>query len=171
MAKSNAAKKRQPAYMDEKPQTTKREVIEREIARIVREEGTCTPERLVQVAADPKNPVHPHFEWDDDVAAHRYRLTQAVDMILASRFVYLLNEEKRGGAEVVDINAHSLRKYLPADAGKGKGFVLRTDVLEDDNHRQAFIARKKRELLSWCNSIVDVHELDEIREAIVKMVE
>lgn len=36
-----------------------------------------TPEEIVEKANDPDSELHKCFEWDDTVAAHKYRLTQA----------------------------------------------------------------------------------------------
>ena len=40
-----------------------------------------TPATLLEVASDKTSPLHDDFEWRDDVAAQKYRLQQAADMI------------------------------------------------------------------------------------------
>lgn len=49
--------------------------------------GALTPELLVQVANDPKNPLHAYFEWDEQRAAHRYRVEQARHLLRSIRVV------------------------------------------------------------------------------------
>lgn len=39
--------------------------------------GTLTPKALVDASRKPTAPLHGCFEWDDEVAAERYRETQA----------------------------------------------------------------------------------------------
>lgn len=39
--------------------------------------GRVTAEKLVQAASDRKHPMHGDFTWDNDEAAHQYRLGQA----------------------------------------------------------------------------------------------
>lgn len=39
--------------------------------------GRLEPEFVVSAAKDTKSPLHPHFEWNDKVAAHAYRMDQA----------------------------------------------------------------------------------------------
>jgi hypothetical protein len=39
--------------------------------------GRFTADQVVDAAKDPSSPLHEYFEWSDDVAAHRYRLSQA----------------------------------------------------------------------------------------------
>lgn len=43
--------------------------------------GTLTPELVVKDATSPKSPLHDYFEWDDDIAAHKFRLEQARTLI------------------------------------------------------------------------------------------
>lgn len=50
------------------------------LARISRNEP-LTQELVVEKARDPKSPAHKYFEWRDSVAAHRYRLGQAGELI------------------------------------------------------------------------------------------
>ncbi|MEO5375107.1 MAG: hypothetical protein H7840_12625 [Alphaproteobacteria bacterium] len=40
-----------------------------------------TADRVVADANAPSSPLHPLFEWDDDEAAHQYRLVQARSLI------------------------------------------------------------------------------------------
>jgi hypothetical protein len=44
-------------------------------------DGLITADSVVEAAKDPANVLHGEFEWRDDVAAHRYRLQQARQLI------------------------------------------------------------------------------------------
>jgi hypothetical protein len=48
---------------------------------IYEERGELTPEAVVEEARDPAHPLHTRFEWDDQKAAHSYRLIQAERLI------------------------------------------------------------------------------------------
>lgn len=52
-----------------------------ELDRIARSDGLLRPERVVEVARDPENPLHTQFEWDDSEAAQLYRVQQARGLI------------------------------------------------------------------------------------------
>jgi hypothetical protein len=39
--------------------------------------GRLRPDDVVEDARDPRSPMHPHFEWDNNVAADKHRLNQA----------------------------------------------------------------------------------------------
>ena len=43
--------------------------------------GTLTPELVVDVARDPEHPLHSRFEWDDSIAAEKWRLEQAGQLL------------------------------------------------------------------------------------------
>jgi hypothetical protein len=49
------------------------------------EHGVLKPQAVVEAAQDLASPLHPHFEWDDRAAAHRYRLDQARTLIRVIR--------------------------------------------------------------------------------------
>lgn len=44
-----------------------------------------TPNKVVEIAKDPESPLHGHFCWDDNEAAHQYRLEQARSLIRVVR--------------------------------------------------------------------------------------
>lgn len=43
--------------------------------------GTLTPELVVETARDPKHPLHDRFDWDDTIAAQKWRLEQAGQLL------------------------------------------------------------------------------------------
>lgn len=45
-----------------------------------RNDGLLTPKAVVAEASNPKHPLHKYFEWDDSVAAQKYREEQARDL-------------------------------------------------------------------------------------------
>lgn len=49
----------------------------RRLEVLYRQHGGLTPSLVVEDARDPESPLHSHFEWEDSVAAERYRHTQA----------------------------------------------------------------------------------------------
>lgn len=61
-----------------------RQMIENEIARIeAAHNGVLRPEDVVVEAADPANPLHEEFEWDDAIAGPLWRVDQARRIIRA----------------------------------------------------------------------------------------
>lgn len=52
-----------------------------EIDRLYQSKGRILPEDIVEASKDESAPLHPCFEWDDTVAAHKYRCSQAASII------------------------------------------------------------------------------------------
>jgi hypothetical protein len=55
--------------------------------------GTLTPENVVKAASPPTHPLHSRFEWDDSIAGHQYRLSQARTLIRTVHQPYVVNDE------------------------------------------------------------------------------
>ena len=85
-----------------------------ELARLQVEYGAITAEVVVEEAKNSRSPLHDAFAWDDTLAASRWRMHQARDMIGAIKVVYDDN-----GAE------KSIREFLNVqldekDGGRGR---------------------------------------------------
>lgn len=53
-----------------------------------RDGGLLRPKAVVDAARDDKSPLHGCFEWDDGVAAEKYRIEQAQQLIRSFRIVH-----------------------------------------------------------------------------------
>lgn len=51
--------------------------------------GALTPAAIVYAAADEAHPLHNRFQWDDTVAAHKYRLGQARQLVRTVRVQFV----------------------------------------------------------------------------------
>jgi hypothetical protein len=84
-----------------------------ELIRIRERNGVLTPEATVKEAKSPKSILHPHFEWDDSIAAEEFRKNQAREMI---RSIYIVIEENPDWQVPANINIQGSgeRGYYPA---------------------------------------------------------
>lgn len=151
-----------------KTQSKRREACDKELERLHDLHGALTPDLILEEAKDEQSPLHSYFEWDDSVAAQKYRRQQAYDLLLAAKFVEVLVEQ-RGNRQVVVEKMTDHRVWLNAGRGTRK-FMRRDEVLSEAEMRQQFIQRKLAELTSWCNSVSDVKELTKVRLTIEKLV-
>ena len=81
--------------------------------------GKLTPQRVVDAARKPTNPLHPAFDWNDATAAGKYRLTQARALIRSIRVIV------SNGAE------RSTHAYLHLTDRSGLCYVDAQKVAED----------------------------------------
>jgi hypothetical protein len=56
------------------------------LQEIERVHGAVTASLVVDAARDPDHPWHDHFEWDNEAAAERWRLTQARQLIRSVKY-------------------------------------------------------------------------------------
>lgn len=63
-----------------------------ELQRIYERDGVIEPETVVAESQTPSAPLHSCFEWDDEKAAHKYRITQAQNII---RAIVVVDEAKQ----------------------------------------------------------------------------
>lgn len=63
-----------------------------ELQRIYERDGVIEPETVVAESQTPSAPLHSCFEWDNEKAAHKYRITQAQNII---RAIVVVDEAKQ----------------------------------------------------------------------------
>lgn len=151
-------------YVGKEKRERKSVVIDRELERIYKKHKVVTVDVVLSEAAKPAHPLHGYFEWDDQAAAQKYRTVQAYSLIMASKFVVQLVENGDTTPRQVTGTAN-VRRLV--SAFRGEGFKLRTDALKNAESRAAIVETKRSQLRSWCNSVIDIDELSELRQSIL----
>lgn len=169
MSAKRAAQAAQTTYLTQEEareqDDDKQIVVDRELTKLYETHKKVDEELVIDAARDPRNPLHKYFEWDDSVAAHSWRKKQALDLILASKMVAQLAEQRKQPPQVVGAESTEVRRLV--NAFRGEGFVLRTDALADKEMRTALVEKYKSKLRGWCRETVDIPELQSIRDAIL----
>ena len=83
-------------------------IIEKELDKLV-VHGQLTPQAVVNSAREAGSPLHKYFEWDNGIAAEKFRIGQAYLMISTTKFVCMLGNVK---ATPPKVTKHKLRKFL-----------------------------------------------------------
>lgn len=94
-----------------------------------------TPETLLEVASDNECPLHCDFEWRNDVAAHKYRVQQAADLIRCITVVI-----DSGKAESQNERAFVVKP------GGGSAYVSLRNAITNDTWREHLLKQAKDEL-------------------------
>lgn len=119
-------------------QPAQRKKLRDELAKIAaRNGGTLTPRAVVDEARDPDHPLHSRFEWDDTIAAERWREEQAAQLI---RCTYVDLNESRVRQFV---NLSSDRKIEPGT------YRAMADVLSDAEMSAQMLQDAMRELKAF----------------------
>ena len=101
--------------------------------------GKLTPKELVEAARDIDSPLHNEFEWDDSIAAEKYREQQAM-YIIRSIEVKLISVP----AEVTEVNLqiteknNGVRFYHALDMD-GSGYENLYSISEDELKRKKLL--------------------------------
>lgn len=95
-----------------------------ELQAIYDQQGEMTPEVVVTEATPKTHPLHGHFEWNDKVAGHQYRLVQARELIRSVKIVY------REGTETED--PQKVRAWQAVRTPNGHAYRPTHEVLEDE---------------------------------------
>lgn len=112
-----------------------------------------TPERVLDIARDENTELHKCFEWDDGIAAEKYRLSQARQLI-----TYLIvksdDEKEDTPVRVFQISSEP-QTYQPI-----KVFI------ENEDEYKILLKRAKTELVNIRNRYKQLSELEEVFAAI-----
>lgn len=111
-----------------------------------------TPQEVLEIARNENTELHKCFEWDNDVAAEKYRLMQAQRIIINLVFSKTDNEQE-------DIRCFQItterNTYQPAQQ-----FLVQQDEY------QALLKRAKAELEAFRRRYASLTELEEVLKAI-----
>lgn len=116
-------------------------------------EGRLTPQVLVDASRPEDAPLHNCFEWNDSVAAERWRQTQAA-YIIRSIEVTIKESSEPTRAFVATVSDES-REY------RSIGYVLRRI-----DTREALLDSARRDLLAFRRKYQTLHELAGVFDAI-----
>ena len=113
--------------------------------------GRLSPEDVVQEAADPDNPLHPHFEWDDAAAAHKYRLDQAREIIRITHVDTGEGNSERAFHSIKDPSGGGFA-YRSSDEVKSSTQLQLALLQQAERDLEAF-ERRYRELSDVCDAV------------------
>ena len=144
-------------FKDEGPVTIKNlkiadvQAIGEELSRIEQKhDGRLTPDDVVKAAADEKSPLHPHFEWNDSVAAHQFRLDQARMIIRTVRIVD--NSEP----------AKLSRAWLSVTDRGGVSYRSVSEIMKSRHLQLEVYKRAEIDLEAWMKRYREITEIVEL---------
>lgn len=115
-----------------------------------------TPQQILEKARDENSELHKCFEWDNNIAAEKYRLQQARSILL--NLVYEKKEENEQPVRCYQITS-TQRTYQPTVC-----FLVQNDEYQN------LLARAKRELESFKRRYLTLSELESVFDAINEII-
>lgn len=121
--------------------------------------GLLRPVDVVMFARNPKTALHAQFDWEDSVAAEKWRLRQAQEVIRVS--VTIINE--KAGLIRAFVSLSSDRQK------KGGGYRAIGDVMEDAALREQMLADALDELRAFKEKYEKLKQLQPIWKVMSKV--
>lgn len=84
----------------------KAQIVGEEIEKIEQEQGSVTAQAIVNAARSEENPMHSLFEWDDHIAAEKFRCDTAGRILSCLVVTSEIEEPTRAFVNIVEV-AHS----------------------------------------------------------------
>ena len=106
-----------------------------ELLAIRSEYGQLTPANVVEAARAEDHPLHSRFEWDDGMAAEKYRLNQARQLIRVVREKYT-----DAGGRPADV-----RTFHAIPRAEGMAYEPLQEIIQDDLTSQILLRQMERE--------------------------
>jgi len=118
-----------------------------ELTRIKEEYGELTPEAVLEQAKKHNNTLHTQFDWDDDIAAGKWRREQAAELIR----VILVRDD---GVE----DSKAVRAFVKLENVRSDPYRPIVDVLADPEMRARLLEKAHKELDAWTRRYENLEE-------------
>lgn len=128
------------------------QVAGEEFERLYKQNGRLEPKDVVEASREETAPLHACFEWNDAIAAERYRTTQAGDMI---RYIVRVEKNEKNEPKEVRAFVHVERGYHPI------GVVVKTPSMCEE-----LLMSAEREMDAFTRKYSDLKQLKPVLSAI-----
>lgn len=115
--------------------------------------GTLEPPQVLADARNPNSPLHGAFEWDDSVAAEKYRVDQAAHMIRMLVVTVKISEREP---------AQPVRAFVSVKKIDKPQYVSLETAMSDTALRAQVVEAAWKELLGWRERHRQLKELSRI---------
>lgn len=156
MAKHIEPKNYTPATIKHRGISERRRLMEAELGLLLKHnDGVLTPDKVVEQAAKPQSALHDFFTWDDDEAAHKWRLVEARQLITSIK-IYQEDREVRIRGLV----------SLNVDRRAGGGYRMLNEVMSRPDLRHHLLETALAELKSIERKYQHLQELEAVWGAV-----
>ena len=123
------------------------------LERIASRDGAITPQAVVDEATPKKSPIHPAFEWRNDVAANEHRKWQARNLI---RSVRVVEQDVQGEKQTTPAYIHVRPQTAETRDG---GYHPAATVISDFDLFERAISEAHQKLISAERSVNELRSL------------
>lgn len=158
------------------------DIVGKKLEQIESETGSVSKEALLEASRSDKSETHDLFEWNDGIAAEKYRLRQAQDVIanIAVEVVSHDNETEKMGVEFIEPNEiavparpqmqRAFVNTLPSAPFVKMRFESVDKALDDSEKREIVLRNAIREARMYKDKYIRLTELSSLFTAIDELV-
>lgn len=126
-----------------------------------------TPQSLLDFSRDVSSPTHNEFEWDDQVAAEKYRLKQAHNLIIDIRRVTIEESRQEDGKQDEEKQD---RAFVVTPTRKSE-YVSLDRALTNDQWRDGLLKQARKDSEIFLAKYRRLEELAAVNEAMKEFLE
>lgn len=135
------------------------EVVSKVLTELAESEGGLTPKSLLDASRDVSAPLHNEFEWNDGIAAEKYREYQAQKIIQNVYIRYSTDEEEREQQE---------RAFVPTPEQKSVYVTLKS-ALTNDQWKAHLMEDAQRDMRAFAAKYRRLTELQDLIHAMEEL--
>lgn len=136
------------------------ETVASVVNRIIAEEGSCPPKRLVDEARPEDSPLHRLFDWNDETAAEAHRRNQARQIIRSVEIRIVEGVNEISTSAFISVGRVEGTKHM------GSGYRRMEDVFSNEATRKEALDAAAASLRAWRIRYQNLTELAELFEAV-----
>ena len=128
--------------------------------KIEKKNGSVTNKSVLDSARPESSPIHKVFEWDDDVAAEKYRLSQAGQLI---RNLVIATESAESSEPIM------VRAFVDVSEKREGSYIGVVHAFSEEETRERVLSDAIRELNSFRKKYSNYQEFSKIFSEIDKL--
>lgn len=126
--------------------------------------GALTPDLVVREARKKTSPLHSCFEWDDSIAAEKYRKHEARNL---TRSVLVVTQQVSEPVRAF----HNVPITFKTLDDKAQGYVSLDVAINNDDYRNHLVQQAIRDLNAWKKKYSELKELHSIFSQADRLIE
>ena len=140
------------------------QVVGEELESIQSKQGVLTPQVVVKAATKKTSKIHDCFEWDDAIAAHEHRLSQARYMLRSIEVVVETSGESEEGKTI------EIRAFHNVETPENESvYVTLTQARENEDYWNQVKEQALSEIKSWQTKYSSIKEFEVVFDAIAQL--
>lgn len=138
----------------------KAQIVGEHFEQLERQQGCITPKIVLESARSENSVIHGCFEWNDGVAAEKYRESQAGSLIRNLTVKMITPDVEQ---------TEPVRAYVSIRQADSSEFISVHNVLKDEDLTRKMLEQAKSELDSFAKKYSTLRELSKVFDAIAEI--